>query len=1561
MPIIQAPFYDLSQPTIDDLQLLAHGSAPEIESWLNVLVYKIWLALDSEFRHDFMPECPVVYLSSNREINAMILVEHDLAIVNVGLINDVRNEDELVGVLSHEIFHPLIKRKIEYWEKFLTTRDIETVKQRRIDKQEEYGADNGGVRLAAGAGYHPEALADFFERFVTGGAHRLMSYFQTHPNSDQRVREISNSCVLMLREGMVFPEKTPLPAWLPEKLAEIEDHCAIKNYLTQQNFTRVNAAQQIDIIANLLQHHRPLFLHEEYGNRRSSILDAVELIDWQATGFAHHNARSRLGVAVTDLQSHNIRFAKQCYNLANHLWQEANPLEQIEGSENQAIILKKGRSFYPHTNQLQDAVESFWHADHDKTIQESAKTLADLLPRMSAFFEEKGQEGEIYSRINMELYFVYVALNFHQKRLYLHQKHGPVFWNRPVQAYQKTKDENIITSLFYMGVQADPRLPELQILQDKNSKIKVWNGLIEFDEESFSRTYYGLETQPNGYLTARWRPEDPGYYKNGSHLSSVSYHRQLDGWNLYKTIEQQRLKQRDEREKLLIKAIDWGELARDWDGFIHQHLENLRPEYSIYAGGHAFAEKFVQEAIKLAAKNLEYKKKLREFYLGGIACNLAQQAYYPETVNKSEQFASSYFAELTLKPWELEIRGDSFLSKSNKVLGRHLAVQPRHPLIELILKPPIEGLFDNCWQQILLLDSTAYMQQLPDTGVVLAPEYRHLFEKWDDIKDIEQLLKSFLWLEPSTLSKNIEGNNQGGDSWKCPRLLSLYINIRVANALDEGWKPKNLQELLRLEEMVQSTSLAGDDLFFFLKWLNGFDSSPPTHPSKKIIDHSNRNILRWIQEIWQSADTSEEKAKIYTELDVRRNEFSRNLTLKEIQQELLALLQKENASQQTAVNIAQILLFHALKDQADAKYTGQIYMGNVNWTPLKRAAEAQIIDYYSTLLSHDDGSEIWAQQAKEKLSFLAEKLGTVSKGEILQQLATSLELQPIMAKWVQDLCHAYQYQGRGDDHFVGAAELVLDVLHQDMALRRDFISFISTPYDHKLGISLLERLQEKNDSRLKLDWIFPELFYLEYVHTNARESLSEKLETLHENFHLLPANVKIGIYDRLYFPISKQQDSLFYQQSQQDIIEIILPRNNREDFSRPLRLLIENLEDNSLRLMLASLMSSRDIGEGEAAPAILMRRICEAFPPLGIKLAQAFSNHHATPENYRKELEKCQYMAGHIERASLLDLAKKAGYAIGNKGLKRFGRLLGIGSIAYALELEHENDEKTVLYLLKPNIIQQAEYLYQTLMKTANILAAENIIYKEWPAIITQAMDSLYLEVDMLAAKQKAATVSALYKPWQISVGKQAWQHEVVEIFSAEDNSHVEMSLMKGEMLAKFFQQAPENLVQQAAIAELVVEIAHYNKCGAQLELDRHMGNIFVDNQEAHNILGHIDIFGLREKPLEPIEIKQLGVVLGRYVKGLLTQKFFNATAHQGFEGCAVDLKRGCLALSPAAEKAGMVGVLAALGANMKAGLIAEEFVEGLTTEIGETGYATLKNMAITAASIKKVSISAKL
>ncbi|HBR20971.1 MAG TPA: peptidase M48 [Nitrospiraceae bacterium] len=157
------------------------------------------------------------------EINAFAC-PGGMIFITRGMLNAVRNEDELAAVLAHEVGHishrdgisaikkarwteavTIIGSKAarEYGSKELSSLVnifegsiddiVKTLVVNGYGQSQEYDADKAALGYLAKAGYNPGALKDFIGRLITKGRATEGGLLKTHPATSDRLKEVENN------------------------------------------------------------------------------------------------------------------------------------------------------------------------------------------------------------------------------------------------------------------------------------------------------------------------------------------------------------------------------------------------------------------------------------------------------------------------------------------------------------------------------------------------------------------------------------------------------------------------------------------------------------------------------------------------------------------------------------------------------------------------------------------------------------------------------------------------------------------------------------------------------------------------------------------------------------------------------------------------------------------------------------------------------------------------------------------------------------------------------------------------------------------------------------------------------------------------------------------------------------------------------------------------------------------------------------------------------------------------------------------------------------------------
>ena len=190
---------------------------PQITEYINEVGHRLAAQANVDGNHEFS-----FFVVDNPVINAFALPGGYIG-VHTGLLEATRNEDELAGVLAHEVAHVTqrhIARRIHSGQRqsILSTAimlgailagavggssDVMqgaiavaqgTAAQQQINftRANEYEADRVGIASLAAAGFDPQGMGSFFEvisRGTSPSQARIPEFLRTHPVSSARIAE----------------------------------------------------------------------------------------------------------------------------------------------------------------------------------------------------------------------------------------------------------------------------------------------------------------------------------------------------------------------------------------------------------------------------------------------------------------------------------------------------------------------------------------------------------------------------------------------------------------------------------------------------------------------------------------------------------------------------------------------------------------------------------------------------------------------------------------------------------------------------------------------------------------------------------------------------------------------------------------------------------------------------------------------------------------------------------------------------------------------------------------------------------------------------------------------------------------------------------------------------------------------------------------------------------------------------------------------------------------------------------------------------------------------------
>lgn len=165
------------------------------------------VARDTDWQYEFH------VLADKDVINAFALPGGQVFITQ-GLYDKFTSEDQLAGVVAHEISHVIARHGAQRMAKMQLTQGLTgaavvatgdqgagqmaamvgQMVNMKYGREDEIESDTLGVRLMVEAGYNPHAMIDVMKILAqAGGSARQPEFFSTHPNPENRIEKIKEA------------------------------------------------------------------------------------------------------------------------------------------------------------------------------------------------------------------------------------------------------------------------------------------------------------------------------------------------------------------------------------------------------------------------------------------------------------------------------------------------------------------------------------------------------------------------------------------------------------------------------------------------------------------------------------------------------------------------------------------------------------------------------------------------------------------------------------------------------------------------------------------------------------------------------------------------------------------------------------------------------------------------------------------------------------------------------------------------------------------------------------------------------------------------------------------------------------------------------------------------------------------------------------------------------------------------------------------------------------------------------------------------------------------------
>jgi predicted Zn-dependent protease len=186
--------------------ILPEQGNEEAYTYIRGLTNKILNSGEVAYKNEF--DWTVKIIKDDNTLNAFA-VPGGYLYVYTGLIKYLDSEDQLAGVMGHEIAHAALRHSTQQMSKIYGLDALRAVVTGKEDggtlsqmalsvislgfsRKHESQADEFSVRYLCGTSYNAAGAAGFFEKLNEGGGQRPPEFLSTHPDPGNRVKAIYN-------------------------------------------------------------------------------------------------------------------------------------------------------------------------------------------------------------------------------------------------------------------------------------------------------------------------------------------------------------------------------------------------------------------------------------------------------------------------------------------------------------------------------------------------------------------------------------------------------------------------------------------------------------------------------------------------------------------------------------------------------------------------------------------------------------------------------------------------------------------------------------------------------------------------------------------------------------------------------------------------------------------------------------------------------------------------------------------------------------------------------------------------------------------------------------------------------------------------------------------------------------------------------------------------------------------------------------------------------------------------------------------------------------------------
>ena len=1349
-----------------------------------------------------------IQISSKEHENAAIIThaKQPLLIITKGLLSNVKSEDELAGIIAHELGHLIL---------YKTVQDAE-----HHNKIEETAADNLGVKLVATAGYDPRAIIYFLQRAGNSEAHLVDSnglqaevekMFQImtdpHPADENRVRSMETTLSVLSRSGTIASFKgnlTKLPAEFYSSASQISYTTPLTSGMNNIAYADKSILEKICILTELLRSVYPV-------SNTTADKRLIELAGYIGDLEIDFSNREQIQAFISLTDVVLMQYPDNIVNINGDI---------KEVREAMTKVWSKGDNNSNYLGRYQDLINAqnqFKQAKTEKEADDAAARIIDLSNRLNLSWYKAPYPFLIPDEKNIEKDLSQYGICVPPYTKYL-------TW------YKERKSENIRTVLLGMELAYDPLVvnilgkdesdlnPQVWLLQQKTGK---WGN-------NTSRVRYVFKSEFT-YLKRYKRTEDGSI--NGNNQIPAYQWKFIEPKATNEEIVAHQIQEAEsikQYEKQIMKDIDWTLLRQDFPQFIERYALLLTQFYSLAPITYSFSEKFYEV---LSAELIEIYKQQ------DIEPSEANKAFVMQVLEffSSNKTPHSSISCRYIKVYPMHIQAfEENLYWPYKHTPRPALFKQTDPVIQFLLNP----------HRIPIIPEDLRIEFLIHTGGIYTPDPARTISEQFSVS-----IETILTLRPdkSTDKTALQTNNIQylREHYKEYSNLALLIEIeRIAKAIKDTLTVKDFLELLilykDLRQEARFTKFATEGLESFINSLK----LPSIKNSTKITEI---DLLMRDYRLAVAHDLLVEFTDISTTFYAQIKLTLENLSKEDKQKYLRELLEIKNV------------------DLGNNRYHPTIYQGYIPDPDFRGWAIEEYTDILATQLGQDNGSQEYFKETKKVIDYIAENTNGRFQYIIQSGLANKINAQKALAYYMRDTvkqCSLKEILSNGSTAIFG--EFLIDACNNDVVIRMRIINFLYNPLS-VYGTGPL--LEYRRGTRGSLQRIYN--YYIWDWYKDKEMMLENELRDFHQNFTSATLEVKTIYLETLLFPTNSSEEfQNLMIDAIVNMIFPIAQTNDDKDTNELAQLIIKSYLDTAnlseRRLLTAALFvaNTKETETQEISVGTKLNRVLTNMGPAGGKLLQAIHSHPQTPEVIKRDLASSKTQFSQPSRWDLVELVDKSGLLeatpSNSNPVSRIGKIVGSGSFGITVFNTLEDGALVADTFLRENAGVQAQREFGMMHKAAQNIVAQKPAMKPITYMIEEGKRSAVAEADMSFAQTANILAEQAYEQFNlIQVGRFQFTHQVTK-FLARGEIFKRIEIAPGQHFNDL-----ENSAYKTAIAKaMIVTQLTLRLAGINTDLDRHGGNIKVEG----SVITHFDFGAMNLEEITTEDKISTGRVLAQAI-----------------------------------------------------------------------------------------------